>query len=50
VLFTGSAVAKLSIGEVLSAMKPFFLALLLVLGMVTYIPWLSLWLPRYLGL
>ena len=31
-------------------MKPFFLALLLVLGMVTYIPWLSLWLPRYLGL
>jgi TRAP-type C4-dicarboxylate transport system permease large subunit len=31
-------------------MIPFFGALLIVLLMVTYIPWLSLWLPRAMGL
>ncbi len=30
-------------------MAPFFVALLIVLGMITYIPALSLWLPRLLG-
>jgi tripartite ATP-independent transporter DctM subunit len=50
VLFVGSAIAKLRIGEVTKAMMPFFVALLIVLGMVTYLPWLSLWLPRLLGL
>jgi tripartite ATP-independent transporter DctM subunit len=50
VLFVGSAVSKLSIGAVTRAMKPFFVALFIVLLMVTYIPWLSLWLPRLMGL
>ena len=50
VLFVGSAVAKLPIGVVTKAMGPFFLALLVVLMMVTFMPWLSLWLPRTLGL
>ncbi len=50
VLFVGSAVAKLSLGVVTRAMMPFFVALFIVLLMVTYIPWLSLWLPRTLGL
>jgi tripartite ATP-independent transporter DctM subunit len=50
VLFVGSAVAKLPIAEVTRAMTPFFFALFLVLLMVTYIPGLSLWLPRALGL
>ncbi len=50
VLFVGSAVAKLPIGVVTRAMKPFFVALFIVLLMVTYLPWLSLWLPRLLGL
>lgn len=50
VLFVGSAVAKLRIGEVTKAMMPFFVALFTVLLMVTYLPWLSLWLPRTLGL
>jgi tripartite ATP-independent transporter DctM subunit len=50
VLFVGSAVAKLKIGVVTKAMMPFFVALFVVLLMVTYIPWLSLWLPRTLGL
>ena len=50
VLFVGSAVAKLKIGVVTKAMMPFFVALFIVLLMVTYVPWLSLWLPRTLGL
>jgi tripartite ATP-independent transporter DctM subunit len=50
VLFVGSAVAKLKIGVVTRAMMPFFVALLVVLLMVTYLPWLSLWLPRTMGL
>ena len=50
VLFVGSAVAKLKIGVVSKALMPFFLALFVVLLMVTYLPWLSLWLPRTLGL
>jgi tripartite ATP-independent transporter DctM subunit len=48
VLFVGSAVAKLPIEKVVKAMTPFFIALLLVLGMVTYIPAISLWLPNLL--
>jgi tripartite ATP-independent transporter DctM subunit len=50
VLFVGSAIAKLKIGIVARAMKPFFIALFVVLMMVTYLPWLSLWLPRAMGL
>jgi tripartite ATP-independent transporter DctM subunit len=50
VLFVGSAVAKLKIGVVAKALMPFFMALLVVLMMVTYLPWLSLWLPRTMGL
>ncbi|AMO38014.1 TRAP-type C4-dicarboxylate transport system, large permease component [Thauera humireducens] len=50
VLFVGSAVAKLPIGVVTKATMPFFVALFTVLLLVTYIPGLSLWLPRALGL
>ena len=50
VLFVGAAVSKLKIGVVTKAMTPFFVALFVVLMMVTYIPWLSLWLPRAMGL
>jgi TRAP-type C4-dicarboxylate transport system permease large subunit len=49
VLFVGSAVSKLPIGVVTKAMKPFFIALLVVLALVTYFPAISLWLPRALG-
>ena len=34
--------------KVVKALYPFFGAMLLVLGMVTYLPWLSLWLPGLL--
>lgn len=50
VLFVGSAISKLPMGVITRAMAPFFAALFIVLMMVTYIPWLSLWLPRAMGL
>ena len=50
VLFVGSAVAKLKIEEVVKAMKPFFVILLFVLMLVTFVPQISLWLPRSMGL
>jgi len=50
VLFVGSAVAKLKIEQVVRAMKPFFVILLFVLVVVTYVPQISLWLPRSMGL
>jgi len=45
----GSAVAKLRIEQVLQAMWPFFGILLAVLILVTYVPAISLWLPRLFG-
>jgi len=50
VLFVGSAVAKLPIERVVRAMGPFFVILLSVLLLITYVPAISLWLPRSLGL
>ena len=47
-LFVGSAVGKVSIETLVKALMPFFGALLLVLGLVTYVPALSLWLPQLL--
>jgi len=49
VLFVGAAVAKLPMEQVVKALMPFFLALLLVLMVVTYVPEVSLWLPEVLG-
>ena len=50
VLFVASAVSKQKIETVVRAMLPFYGMLLVVLGMVTYIPAISLWLPRMLGM
>jgi tripartite ATP-independent transporter DctM subunit len=49
VLFVGSAVGKLKIEALVKAMYPFFAVLLLLLAMVTYVPALTLWLPRLMG-
>mgnify|MGYP003417295316 CR=1 FL=1 len=49
VLFVGSAVAKLRIEQVVRAMWPFFAILFAVLMLVTYLPAISLWLPRAAG-
>jgi len=50
VLFVGSAVANLTIEQVTKAMLPFYVGLLAVLMAITYIPEISLWLPRLVGL
>lgn len=50
VLFVGAGVAQVSIGRVARALLPFFLAMIATLLVVTFVPALSLWLPRLLGL
>ncbi len=48
VLFVGCGVGKVTIEEVVRTIWPFYLAMLVVLGLVTFIPALSLWLPSFL--
>jgi len=45
VLFVGVGVAKTTIEKVVKPLLPLFLAMILALFLVTYIPQLSLWLP-----
>ena len=46
VLFVGCAVAKLSIEQVTRKIWPFYIAMFIVLMLVTYIPAISIWLPK----
>ena len=48
-LFVGVSVAEISIRKLIRPMLPFYLALLLALLVVTYIPEVSLLLPRLFG-
>ncbi|MEN8139227.1 MAG: TRAP transporter large permease [Bacteroidota bacterium] len=48
-LFVGCSVAKLRIEDVLKPMLPFFAVLIGGLLVITYVPELSLWLPRFFG-
>lgn len=45
VLFVASAVSGLKIEQVVKGMVPFYLALFVVLVLITYVPIISLWLP-----
>ncbi|MFO6300341.1 TRAP transporter large permease [Rahnella selenatireducens] len=49
VLFVASAVSKQSIEKVVKAMLPFYCVLFMVLMVVTYIPSISLFLPKLFG-
>ena len=49
-LFVGCGVGKTSIAKVTKPMLPFFGAMAIALLMTTYIPALSLWLPKAIGL
>jgi len=49
VLFIGCSVAGLSIDKVIKPLLPMFVSMVLVLLLVTYIPEISLWLPKSLG-
>ncbi|MEZ5844734.1 MAG: TRAP transporter large permease [Hyphomicrobiaceae bacterium] len=48
-LFVGCAVGKVSIAEVSRTIWPFYVAMLIVLMLVTYVPFISLWLPSFLN-
>ncbi len=49
VLFIGCSVANIKIDKVIKPLLPMFLAMVVVLMMVTYIPKISLWLPQIFG-
>jgi TRAP-type C4-dicarboxylate transport system permease large subunit len=49
VLFVLARVAKLSVERTTMAILPWMVPLLLALALVTFIPSISLWLPRALG-
>lgn len=50
VLFVGCGVAEVGIAQVIRPLMPLFLAMVLALLVVTFVPALSLWLPALLGL
>jgi C4-dicarboxylate transporter DctM subunit len=49
-LFMASNIGKVSLKEISCKVVPFILASLVALGLVTYIPQLSLWLPDLMGI
>jgi tripartite ATP-independent transporter DctM subunit len=49
ILFVGCSVANLPIMKVVKPLIPFFIAMIITLLVVTYIPELSLWIPRLFG-
>jgi tripartite ATP-independent transporter DctM subunit len=44
-LFIGCGVGRISIAQALPSLLPFFVAMIAALMAITYMPWLSLWLP-----
>jgi TRAP-type C4-dicarboxylate transport system permease large subunit len=49
VLFVVCGIANLSLEEITKAIWPFLIAILIVLFLITYIPSLTLAIPRYFG-
>jgi len=49
-LFVGCAVGKVTMEQVMRGIWPFYGAMFVVLMLVTYVPAISLWLPRMLGM
>jgi TRAP-type C4-dicarboxylate transport system permease large subunit len=50
VLFVSCSVAKTSIEKIIRPMMPLYLAMIVVLMLVTFIPAISEWLPTQMGL
>jgi C4-dicarboxylate transporter DctM subunit len=44
-LFVLATISEAPIGEVIRGILPFLILLLIVLGIITYVPILTLWLP-----
>lgn len=49
-LYVASGITKMGITELTVAVWPWLLTMLVFLVLVTYVPWISLWLPRTLGM
>ncbi len=49
-LFVGCAVGKVTMEQVARTIWPFYLAMIVVLGLVTYVPGVSLWIPTFFGM
>jgi C4-dicarboxylate transporter DctM subunit len=49
-LYVASGIARMSITELTIATFPWLVTMLVFLAIVTYVPELSLWLPRVLGM
>jgi C4-dicarboxylate transporter DctM subunit len=49
-LYVASGITKMGITELTKAVWPWLLTMIVFLGIVTYIPAVSLWLPRTLGM
>lgn len=48
-LFVVSGIAKVPIADIVGELAPYLLAMVLVLGLVTYVPSFSMWLPQLFG-
>jgi C4-dicarboxylate transporter DctM subunit len=49
-LYVASGITKMGITELTVAVWPWLLTMLAFLGLVTYVPMISLWLPKTLGM
>jgi C4-dicarboxylate transporter DctM subunit len=49
-LYVASGITKMGITELTVAVLPWLLSMLAFLGLVTYVPAISLWLPKTLGM
>lgn len=49
-LYIASSIAKMGISEITISVLPWLCAMLVFLGLITYVPEISLWLPRLLGM
>ena len=47
-LFVAGSVSRTKLSDIIREMKPFYVALIGALALVTYVPALSLWLPNAL--
>jgi len=50
ILFVGAGVAKISVSQIIKPLIPFLIAMVIALLLVTFIPNISLWLPKIFGL
>ncbi len=49
-LFLGCGIAETTVTKVIRHILPFFVSMIVVLFICTYVPWFSIWLPGKLGL